>query len=56
MVTHELSRVWCWLAGRQHNRQHMLATRGEEKLVKSPKTALGAFRKKGLWDVMKVYL
>ena len=39
-----LSRVWRWLAGRQH----MQATRGEEKLVKSRKTAPGAFRKKGL--------
>ena len=51
MVTCGLSHVWCWLAGRHHNRQHMQATRGEEKLVKSRKTALGAFRNKGLWDV-----
>jgi len=45
MVTCELSRVWCWLARRQHNRQRMQFTRGKEKSVKSRKTALGPFRK-----------
>ena len=39
MVTCGLSRVWCWLAGRHYNRQHMQATRWKEKLVKSRKTA-----------------
>ena len=47
MVTCELSRVVCWLAGRQHNR-HMQFTRRKEKLVKSRTTALGAFRKRSV--------
>ena len=37
---------WCWLARRQHGRQHVQFTRGKEELVKSRRTALGAFRKK----------
>ena len=48
MVTCELSRVCCWLARRQHNRQHMQFTRGKEKLVKSRKAAPGAFRKRSV--------
>ena len=39
--------VWCWLASRQRNRQHMQFTGVKEKLVKSRKTAGGTFRKKG---------
>ena len=46
MVTCELSRVCCWLARCQHNRQHMQFTRVKGKLVKSQKAAPGAFRKK----------
>ena len=48
-VTCDPSRVWCWLSRRQHNMQHVQITRGKGKLVKSRKTALGAFRKQSLW-------
>ena len=46
MVMCELLRVLCCLGRRQHNRQHMQSTRMREKLVKSLKTARGAFRKR----------
>ena len=46
MVTCELSHVVCCLRQRQHNMQHMQFTRMREKLVKSLKTALDAFRKR----------
>ena len=46
MMTCDLSRVLCCLRRRQHNMQHMQWTRMREKLVKSLKMALGAFRRR----------
>ena len=46
MVTCGLPRVVCCWGRRQHNMQHMQFTRMREKLVKSLKTALGAFRRR----------
>jgi hypothetical protein len=51
-VTCELSRVLL-VETIQHNKQHMQFTRRREKLVKSRKSALGAFRKRSVEEVYR---